>query len=117
MGKRNQDQSITVGDISNSTGVAIGSNARARVDQQPSVNAAEVITLLEELARSVDVYADSLDDAAEVQESLQAAQKEAARKIPRWERIREDLNHVGTAVAGIATLAQAVNNIWALVSR
>jgi hypothetical protein len=116
MSKNSNGQNFTVGDISNSTGIAIGPNAQASVGQPPSIDAAEVIALLDDLARCVDVYAESLENAASIRESLLAARNETAQTTPRWDRVRDALRHVGPTVAGISALSQAVTNIWALVS-
>lgn len=116
MSNNSDSQNITVGDISNSTGIAIGPHARASGGQPPPVDAAEVIALLDDLARRVDACAESLENAAGIRESLRAARNETARTAPRWDRVRDALRRVEPAVAGISALAQAVNNIWALVS-
>jgi hypothetical protein len=116
MSNNSNGQNITVGDISNSSGIAIGSHAQASASQPPPINAAEVIALLDDLARCVDAYAESLENAVDIRESLLVARNETARTTPRWDRVRDALKRVGPAVAGISALAQAVNNIWALVS-
>jgi uncharacterized protein DUF5955 len=116
MSNNSNGQNITVGDISNSTGIAIGPHAQASVGQPPPIDTAEVIALLNDLARRVDAYEESLENAADIRESLLAARNESARTAPRWDRVRDALKCVGPAVAGISALAQAVNNIWALVS-
>lgn len=116
MSKKNEGVNFKIGDVKDNVGVAIGPGAYTSVNQRSSVNAAEVIAMLDDLTRSVDAYANSLDDAAEIQASLLAARKEAGRKAPRWDRIRDVLKRVGPAVAGISALSQTVSDIWALVS-
>lgn len=111
-----KNQNYKIGDIRDSVGVAIGPGAQASVTQQSAVDAAEVIRLLDDLARSVDAYADSLENAADIRESLLAAREEAGRKTARWNRVRDLLKRVGPALAGIEALSQTVSNIWALVS-
>jgi hypothetical protein len=115
MSKKRQGSNFTVGDISNSTGIAIGPGARASVNQRSTVNAAEVIAMLDNLARKVDVYAASLEDAADIQESLLDARSEASRATPRWYRVREVLEHVQPFLAGAKALSDIVDNIRALV--
>lgn len=116
MSKDSNSPSFKIGVIKDSVGVAIGPNAHVSVDQQSAVNAAEVIMMLDDLARSVDTYAGSLENAADIRESLLDARREAARNTPRWNRVRDALKYVGPTVAGIGALSETVNNIWALVS-
>jgi hypothetical protein len=108
---------ISVGDITNSTGVAIGPGARSSVRQQAPADAAQVAAMLRELTGLIDAHAGELGDAGPVREAVAAACEEAASPRPRWPRVTAMLGLIGPAVARVAELTEAVANIRALIPR
>lgn len=113
--RRTSDFRINVGDIENSTGIAIGNNAIVNVNQrQPEW--AELGALLDAFILSLGRYGDSLGDAQGVQKAAEAARAEVARPSPRWQAVRHKLTTVATGVAGVAALTDAINNMQALVA-
>jgi hypothetical protein len=113
--KKSQHSSNRVGNITNSTGVAIGTRAHAEVNQQSPIDATQVITMLDDLSRSIDIYAASLQDAATVRKSVEDARREAAKQPARWGTVRHLLQQIQPAVVRISDLATAVSNILALI--
>lgn len=106
---------LNVGNIENSTGVAIGKNVSVEVNQrQPERD--ELSVLLDAFILSLGRYGASLDDAQGVRKAAEAARAEVALPSPRWEAVRHKLTAIATAVSGVAALADAINNIQALVA-
>jgi hypothetical protein len=115
--KRNGESHIRVGNIQNSTGVAIGNGARATVNQSHPSEREEVDILLDDFIRSLGLYNDSLADPQGVRESAVEARAEVARPSPKWLAVRRMLTRVSAGVAGVAALTDAINNIQSLVAR
>ncbi len=115
--KKHGGQNITVGDIANSVGIAIGEGASASVNQSSPPTQEELIGLLDEFIRSLGSYDDTLFNSHSIRESAIAARTEAARPSPRWRVIRRLLKGIAASVSGVATLTDAINNLEALVAR
>jgi hypothetical protein len=114
--KRIDDYQIRVGNIQDSTGIAIGNEANAVVNQpRPSLQG-EVSALLDEFIRSLELYGDYLDDAQGVRQWAARARAEVARPSPKWQAVRHVLATIAAGVAGVAALTDAINNIQALVA-
>lgn len=114
--KKHGNSSISVGNIEDSVGVAIGHGSSVSVHQTRSPAQEEIIALLEEFIRSLGSYGNSLSDAREVRESAIAACAEAAEPSPRWHVVRGLLKGIGASVASVAALTDAINNIQVLVA-
>jgi len=115
-GKRN-DESFSIGNIQNSTGIAIGSGAFAAVNQPAPPTRDEVNTLLDDFIRALGVYGASVSDPQGVRETALEARKEVARPSPKWQAVRRMLTTMAAGVAGVAALTDAVNNIQSVVAR
>lgn len=111
------DSSIRVGNIQNSSGIAIGNGTHVTVNQPQSSTRDEVSALLEDFMRSLELYGDSLSDAKGVRELTAAASTEVALPSPKWHAVHRLLARIAGGVAGIAALTDAINNIQALVTR
>jgi hypothetical protein len=108
---------IRVGNIENSTGIAIGHEAYASVGQSQLNVQGEISGLLTDLIRSLGHYSDYMVDAEAVQRTAADAQAEVGRPSPKWQAVRRMLAAIATSVAGIAALSDAVSNILAIVER
>ena len=114
--RRNDDSQIRVGDIQNSTGIAIGHRTYVAVNQPRPSAQDEVSALLDDFIRSLGLYGDSLGDAQGVRQSAAAARAEVARPSPKWQAVRRMLTTIAAGVAGVAALTDAINNIQAFVA-
>jgi hypothetical protein len=115
--KRNDESHFRVGNIQNSSGIAIGNGARATVNQSHPSERDEVGILLDDFIRSLGLYNDSVADPQGVRESTVEARAEVARPSPKWLEVRRMLTRVSAGVAGVAALTDAINNIQSLVAR
>jgi hypothetical protein len=111
------DGRITVGNIDNSTGIAIGHGARASVNQPRSDAQDEISEMLADFIRSLGRYLDYVEDAKDIQETAIDARTEVMRPSPKWQVVRRMLTTIAASVAGVAALTDAINNIQALVER
>ncbi|HSZ38497.1 MAG TPA: DUF5955 family protein [Trebonia sp.] len=115
---RKESQGISVGNITGSSGIAIGHHAQASSVRQSSPTDPErIAAMLETLADQINAHADDLADAEPAREAAEVARAEAASQAPRWTRVRSMLRLIGPAVAGVAELTQAVDNIRELIPR
>jgi hypothetical protein len=115
--KRNGESHIRVGNISNSTGIVIGSGSRAIVNQSHLSEQREVGILLDDFINSLELYDHSLADPQFVRESAVEARAEVARPSPKWDSVRPMLARIAAGVTGVAALTDAINNIQSLVGR
>lgn len=115
--KSGGESHITVGDISSSMGVAIGPGAYAAVSSSQLEVKEQIRSQLASFAQKFAFYVDEVEDAQEVEQIAAEALAESARPEPRWRAVRRMLTAVGTSVAGIAALTEAIDNIQQLVSR
>jgi len=111
---RPQDSRITVGDVQG-VGIAIGHGSSAAVTQWSS-SRIEAAELLDELIRQLALAQDSFEDRADLIESAQAARSELAAPAPRWPVVRGLLKAVAAGVAGISSLAEAVDKVQMLIA-
>jgi Family of unknown function (DUF5955) len=116
MSRDKHSRSIRIGNIENSTGIAVGDGAYAAVNQPKPSMQDEVSALLDEFMQSLERYRDALDDAESVRHSVVEARIEVTRPSPKWQIVRQTLTGIAAAVAGVASLTDAINNIQALVS-
>jgi hypothetical protein len=115
--RHNSGSGITVGDIKNSTGVAIGQGAHVTVNPQPQPSAQDqVIALLDDFISSLDGYRDSLVDEQGVRRAVTEARAEAGTSSPKWQSVRDKLAAVAKSVAAVAALTEVITNIQALVA-
>lgn len=115
---RPADTGIKVGNITSSTGVAVGWNASAStyVSDSPLPVREQVIARLDEFLILLSTHADSLPDMPGIRESVVAARAAAASRPVRWDQARRLLKRIAAAVAGVSELAQAISNIQALIA-
>jgi hypothetical protein len=104
---------ISTGDI-HGTGIVIGHGSSASVNQPPEQR--DAAALLDEFIQLLARYGGSVADAASIRESAAAAKAELAEPSPRWQVVRGLLRGIAAGVAGVSVLAEAVNNIQALVA-
>ena len=110
---RSRASNISVGDV-HGTGIVIGHESSVSVNQLPAQRDAAV--LLDEFIQMLARHEGSVTDAAGIRESAAAAQAELAEPSPRWQVVRGLLRGIAAGVAGVSALAEAVNNIQALVA-
>lgn len=115
--KRRGETNISVGNIENSTGIAIGHGSSASVNQLQPFAEHELISLLDEFIRSLRIHSTSIPDAQDVREAAVAARAEVAKPSPKWHVISGLLTRVAAGVTSVAALTDAINNIQALVAR
>jgi len=108
--------SISVGNISNATGIAIGHGASASVGRPSQSVQEQALAELDMFIRSLPSFAESLPDANATRSAAVAARTEAAQGSPRWDEVRRLLGRIAVSVAGISALTQAIINIQALVA-
>jgi len=111
---RRQGSPITVGDVQG-VGITIGHGSPAAVTQW-SPSRTEAVELLDELIRRLAVTQDSFEDRADLIESAEKARSELAAPSPRWPVVRGLLGGVEAGVTGVASLADAVDKIQALIT-
>jgi hypothetical protein len=110
---RSRASNISVGDV-HGTGIVIGHRSSASVNQ-PSAQR-DAATLLDEFIQLLASHEGSVADAVGLRESAAAAKAELAERSPRWQVVRGLLRGIAAGVAGVSVLAEAVNNIQALVA-
>ncbi len=115
--KHSNETHIRVGNIQNSTGIAIGNAAHTEVNFYEPTARDEVRTLLDDFIDLLTRYSDSLADCYSVRRSAIEARAEVARPSPKWQAVRRMLTTIAAGVAGVAALTDAVNNIQSLVTR
>lgn len=115
--KKSGTSNFNVGNIENSTGIAIGINSTASVNQTLPASQAEIVILLDKFISSLQQYAGSLSDTPDIHASAIAARAEAEKSSPKWPVIRSLLKAIAADVVRIAALTDAVNNIITLVTR
>jgi hypothetical protein len=106
-----------MGNVENSTGIAIGHGAHALVNQTQAAGGSEIGDLLADFIRSLPRYREFIDDEKTVQEVAIDARTEAMRPSPKWSAVRRMLTAISASVASVAALTDAINNIQALVER
>jgi hypothetical protein len=123
MGDKVGGDKITVGDISGSTGVAIGRGAQATVTQ--GLGGDEIASLFAEIYQQIEARPEDPDvDKEELTETVQKVQEEAAKgeeanpnKVERWLKFLSDMApdilNVTVAcltnpVAGVATAIRKI---------
>lgn len=116
MSSEKRGRSIRIGNIENSTGIAIGDGAHASVIQPQPHMRDELSALLDEFMHSLERYGDAIGDAERVRKSVLDARAEVARPSPKWQAVRQTLTRIAASVAGVAALTDAINNIQALVA-
>jgi len=104
---------INVGDVQG-TGIVIGHRSSASVNQLPEQR--DAAALLDVFIQLLASHESSVADAAGVRQSAAAAKAELAERSPRWQMVRGLLRGIAAGVAGVSVLAEAVNNIQALVA-
>jgi hypothetical protein len=112
--RQQQGSPIKVGDVKG-TGIVIGHGSSAVVEQRPAA-LAETAELLDEIIRQLELHRDSITDPEGLLESAQDARSELAEPSPRWSVVRGLLRGVAAGVVGIATLADAVDKVQALIA-
>jgi hypothetical protein len=116
MSRDERGQSIRVGNIENSTGIAIGNKVSVAVNQPTASLQTEVSALLDEFVQSLERYGDVLADTQSVRRSVAEARAEVASPTPKWQAVRRTLASIAAAVAGVAALTDAISNIQGLVN-
>jgi hypothetical protein len=109
-----QGSRITIGNVQG-TGIVIGHESSAVVAQLPAAQI-QAVELLDDIIRQLVLHHDSVPDPEGVLESAQDARSELAVPSPRWSVVRGLLRGVAAGVVGIATLADAVDKVQALVA-
>jgi hypothetical protein len=110
---RSRTSNISVGDV-HGTGIVIGHGSSASVNQLTVQR--DAATLLDEFIQLLARHESTVADAAGIGESAAAAKAELAEPSPRWPVVRGLLRGIAAGVAGVSVLAEAVNNIQALVA-
>jgi hypothetical protein len=106
---------INVGDVQG-TGIVIGHGSSASVKLDPPSVQRDAAVLLDELIQLLASHESSVADAAGIRESAAAARAEVAEPSPRWQVVRGLLRGIAAGVASVSALAEAVNNIQALIA-
>jgi hypothetical protein len=114
--KEDAQTNITVGNITNATGVAIGPGASASVDRPSQSVQHQAVAELDKFIRSLPSFAESLPDADATRNAAVAARTKAAHRSPRWDEVRRLLGQIAVSVAGISALTEAIINIQAIVA-
>jgi hypothetical protein len=97
-------------------GNVIGDNSSSKVNVSATApRQQEALALLDEFIRRLAFYENSLRDAHHVRQNVIAARKEIARSAPKWDKVRNMLRGVATGVAGVAALADLINNALSIV--
>ncbi|HTZ30561.1 MAG TPA: hypothetical protein VMC83_41620 [Streptosporangiaceae bacterium] len=115
-GEKQQATRISVGDIENSSGVAIGDNNIVRIESSAPLALSGLAPALEDFLKLLDLHKDSVGDAADVRESAIAVKSEIGKPSPRLAIVRTLLAGIKASVAGVATLTEAISNIQVLLS-
>jgi hypothetical protein len=106
---------ITVGDV-HGTGIVIGHKSTASVKLRQTSTQLDAVALLDEFIRLLARHQSSVADAAGIRESATAARAELEERSPRWRIVRGLLRGIAAGVAGVSALAEAINNVQALVA-
>lgn len=112
---RDRASGINVGDVQG-IGIVIGHGSSSSVEQRQSSEQRDVAALLDEFILLLMRNENSVADAADIHESAVAARAELAKPSPKWGVVRGLLKGIAAGVASISVLAQAVDNILALVA-
>jgi hypothetical protein len=113
--KRSGSSSFNIGNVQG-TGIVIGDLSSASVKpHQPSAQR-DAALLLDEFIQLLASYEDSVADAAGIRESATVARAELAKRSPRWQVVRGLLRGIAAGVAHVSVLAEAINNVQALVA-
>jgi hypothetical protein len=115
MNKDDLNSGITVGDVSDSIGIAIGHHARAYVHQVPTVNVSQIVELIDDLTALINSRAAALADPEEARQIALEARTESMNEAPRWKRVGGLLTNLRLTVAGVASLTAIVDNIRTLI--
>ena len=107
---------IHTGDISGSSGIVIGHGSSASVGPARPPAQQQTIDLLSGFVRLLDSFEGAVPDVSDVRDAAEAAKAEAEGPSPRWGVIRGLLKGIAAAVAGVASLTDAVRNIQDLVA-
>lgn len=106
---------IHTGDVSGS-GIVIGHGSSASVGPAMPPAQQEAIELLGGFVRLLDSFEGAVPDESDVREAAEAAKAEAEEPSPRWGVVRGLLTGIAAAVAGVASLTDAIRNIQDLVA-
>jgi hypothetical protein len=115
--KGTASEKFSVGDISNSVGIVIGSDSTVRVSNEPQ--ASQLDEAISELQRFMDILAEhetNLADSNEIRETVTALQAELASARPRAAVVRSLLKSISAMVVGSTLLAEHINNIQAVLA-
>lgn len=112
---RHPASSINVGDVQG-TGIVIGHGSSASVNLDQTSVQRDAAVLLDEFIQLLASHESSVADAAGIHESAAAARAEVAEPSPRWQVVRGLLRGIAAGVASVSALAEAVNNIQALIA-
>jgi hypothetical protein len=112
---RHPASGISVGDVQG-TGIVIGHESSASVNLEQISVQRDAAELLDEFIQLLASHESSVADAAGIRESAAAARAEVAEPSPRWQVVRGLLRGIAAGVAGVSALAEAVNNIQALIA-
>jgi hypothetical protein len=113
-GKNYRTSGISVGDIQG-TGIVVGDGSSASVNLHQTSSQHEAATLLDEFIHLLQIHQDSVADSADILESAAAARAELVEPSPRWHIVKGLLKGVAAGVAGVSTLAEAINNIQTII--
>lgn len=115
MAKKDQrGQKIEVGDISGSTGVAIGSHIKigaARATPGQPVDQLVAVRALQEFIDLLSINVDAVPHVEDVQEAAIAVKDQLAAQQPNRRKIRELFMEIVTSVGGVAQFADSIDKI------
>ncbi len=97
-------------------GIVIGHHSSASVVNSLPQMQRETIAQIDEFVRLLDSFEGFVPDVSDVRGAAEAAKAEAEEPSPRWGVIRGLLKGIAAAVAGVASLTDAVRNIQDLVA-
>jgi len=115
-GERRPASGISVGNVQG-TGIVIGHGSSASIKLHQSSVQEDAAAMLDEFIRLLEIHQISIADASDIHESAVAAKAELAEPSPRWQIVRGLLRGIAAGVAGVSTLAAAINNIQALIAQ
>jgi hypothetical protein len=112
---KHRTSSINVGDVQG-TGIVIGHGSSASIELSQPSEQRDVAALLDEFILLLMRNQNYVADAADIHESAAAARDEVEKPSPRWGVVRGLLTGIAAGVASVSVLAEAVDNILALVA-
>lgn len=112
--ERRPASSINVGDV-RGTGIVIGNESSVSINLNQSLVQLNAAAMLDEFIRLLEIHQSSVADAPDIHESAVAARAELEEPSPRWHIVRGLLRGIAAGVVGVSTLAEAINNIQALI--